>query len=132
MIGAISNVSFKGEADLINAPGKYSIQPRTEEMPADSFEKKSNKAAVAAGVGALALIAAAVGLGYAVKTGKIAKVENADAIEKTYDKLKAKATNLAVSIGEQVNKCYDNTIGKWFGKKAEQTAEAVEEAAEKA
>ena len=132
MIGAISNVSFKCEADLINAPGKYSIPPKTEEMPADSFEKKSNKGAIAAGVGAAAILAAVAGLGYAVKSGNLTKIENTDAIQETTKKLWAKAKNIGFSIGEQANKLYDNTIGKLFSKSAEKAAEGAEQAAEKA
>ena len=134
MIGAISNVSF-GEAtaqDLINSPGKYSVQPKIADTPADSFESESSKSSnkkglIAAGTALVVALAAFAGLGYAVKSGKLTKIENTEAIEGTFKKLWAKTKNVGFSIGEYAEKCYNNTLGKWFNK-SEDMKVAVENA----
>ena len=120
MISAVRNVSFGESAqDLINAEGKYNAQPKIEDMPADSFEsKKSNKAAAAAGIGALALLAAAAGLGYAVHNDKFAKVAAEEIKDmKLGSKIWAYTKNAGHYVGEKADALY-----KWcasFFKSAE-------------
>lgn len=136
MIGAIQSVNFKGNEDLINAPGKFTSEPKIADMPNDSFEKKSNNAAVAAGIGAVALLATALGLGYAVSKGhiKINKIEKAEieGMTSTWDKYWAKTKNLGNSALEQLGNLYNNTLGKLFGSASKKAEGAVEEAAESA
>ena len=123
MIDAVSNVNFRGDvagADLINAPGKYSVQAPVADMPADSFEKsgekKSHKGLKAFIGTALVALAAFAGLGYAVKNGKLSKVEIKEG-ESFFKTLWPKTKNLAVTIGEKAQSCYE-TVASWFGKKA--------------
>lgn len=137
MISAISNVSFKGDApatgavgqnynDLISSPGKYSANaqeqkaPQGDQVDLSTKKEKSNKTGIIIGsvIGALAL--AWIGLGIAVGKGKLVKSEGADL------KFTEKAKNVFFAIGDSAKKAYDNTLGKWFGKKAaETTADAT-------
>lgn len=138
MINAVSSVSFKGEADkdmssLINSPGKFSAAPAATVAPeADKVDfsttKKKDKNNTAAVVGGtLATLAALwIGLGVAVSKGKLDNWKLAQGQEGWG----AKAKDLVYKFGESAQKAYDATLGKWFGKKAEKTAEAAGEAAE--
>lgn len=132
MVNSVSGVSFRGDTaavsnqDLINAPGKYTT---TAEIPADSFEKegvpkKSRKKGIIATLG-LAL-AAFAGLGWAVKTGKLKKVE---APEGFFKKAWSYVQNAAHWVGEKAGKCWDSVRGL-FGKKSDDLAEAAEKAAD--
>ena len=131
MISSISNnVHFRGEAvsaqDLINSPGNFSAN-----IPADKpdtfekapFEEENNeKSYLPAIIGtAVAALAAFVGLGVAVKKGKLEKVEVAEA-DSFFKKLWTRTKNVGFSIGEAAGKCYDK-IAKLFGKETEKVAE---------
>ena len=125
MIDAVSRVSFRGDnADLINAPGKFSAS--VPDMPADSFEKtgekKSNKGVKIAIATAIAALVALAGLGYAARTGKLAKVEIKDDAG-FFGKALAKIKNAAAQVGEFVNnKCYN----KIFSEKVAEVVEGAE------
>ncbi len=138
MISAVSSVSFRGEAgaqkdlnSLINDPGKFSSaapaqttaqqQPKADEAVFSTKDEKgkNNTAKIIAGVvGALALVW--IGLGYAVghKGSQWTKIEAPEGITQ-------KCKNFFYAIGESAVKTYDNTLGKWFGKKAGDAAEAA-------
>lgn len=141
MISAISNVSFKGDApateavgqnynDLINSPGKYSANaqeqkaPQGDQVDLSTKKEKSHKTGIIIGsvIGALAL--AWIGLGIAVGKGKLVKIEGADL------KFGDKCKNFFHTIGNSAKKSYDSTLGKWFGKKADDAAAVVTEGAE--
>lgn len=132
-IGAVRNVSFGDSAqDLINAEGKYTAQAPLEEIPADSFEKKSNKGAVTAGVTAAVLLAAAAGLGYAVSKGKIdlSKLKVAEADMKDigfFKKAWAHSKNITATCLEKLGTAYDS-VAKFFTKKADEVAKDAEKA----
>lgn len=132
MINSVSNVSFKANPDLA-APGKFSAQPALTEMQPDSFEseKKSSKAGLAAGLSVAALLGAFVGLGYAVKNGKLEKIAKEAMPEGFMNKAWAHIKNFGATIGEYGKKCI-TTVEGWFGKKGEKVAEAVQEGAEQA
>lgn len=130
MISSVSNVSFKGDvapnAELINAPSQFSTAP---EIPADSFEKEGlgeedKSSSVKKGLIGTALVALATfaGLGYAVKNGKISKVEIP--AEGIFAKAKAYAQNAAHKVGSWAESCWNWAAGL-FGKteKAATTAE---------
>lgn len=126
MINSVSNVSFKANsAELLSAPGKFSQTPVAKtDAPADEFVgKKKSKAPAVMTTLALAL-AAFIGLGVAVKKGKLAKVENAEGFM-------AKIKNVGASIGGAAESCWNKITGI-FGKKGEKVAEAVEEVVETA
>lgn len=131
MIDAVSKVSFLGETvgaqDLINAPGKFTAQAPIPAATTDSFEKtnidedkKSGNGLVAAISTAIAAIAIFAGLGYAVKTGKLEKVDLAKT-EGFFNKALARIKNAGVYIGEKANNCYESTLGKWFSREAKDT-----------
>lgn len=143
MINAVSSVSFRGDVgakkdlnSLINDPGKFSSaapaqtaaqqQPKADEaiLSNKPEKEKNNTGKIIAGVvAALALVW--IGLGYAVgrKGSQWTKIENPEGITQ-------KCKNFFYDIGESAVKAYDNTLGKWFGKKAEDATEAAENAAE--
>ncbi len=134
MIKAVSGISFKNDATkdinaLINSPGKYSAaNASTSQAPqgdrADISSSKNNEEKSNTGLvigGTLAALAAIwVGLGIAVSKGKLAdwKIESPDGWG-------AKLKNFVYSVGESAKKAYDNTLGKWFGKKADDAADAT-------
>lgn len=133
MIKAVSGISFKNDANkdinaLINSPGKFSATSAPSAPQAsvadetDSFDKeeKSNTALKVGGTLA-ALAAIWIGLGIAVGTGKLATWK-ADGIKSGWG---AKLKNVVYQIGESAKKAYDGTLGKWFGKKADDAAEAT-------
>jgi len=139
MINAVSGVSFKGEGDkdlnaLINSPGKFSAAPAATMAPAadkvdlstsNGKKEKNNTAAVVGGTLA-ALAAVWVGLGIAVGKGKLADWKLAEGVQDAG--WGAKAKNLVYKIGESAKKAYDSTLGKWFGKKADDAAKASDDA----
>lgn len=135
-VGAIRNVSFGDSAqDLINSEGKYSAQAPIADMPADSFEKKSNKGAIAAGIAGAGLLAAAAGLGYAVSKGhiKLDKIRVAEEelgkIDSSFGKAWAHVKNFAATCLEKLQGGYE-TVAGWFTKSGEKVAANAEEAAE--
>lgn len=110
----VSGVNFRGNP-ILEREGKYSSQPqqaetKTPDMPPDNFEKpkKKNKGLKAFlwTVGVLA--AAAIGLGVAVKKGKLDTVQ---APAGWLDHTK----NFFANIGKGVVKAYDNTV-EWATK----------------
>ena len=125
MINSVSNISFKNNQDLINSPGQFAASAPKMDAAPDEFvsEKKKSKAPLALGTALVVALATFAGLGYAVKSGKLAKVENAEKFMDKYIK------NPAVSVGEAAEKCWNKITGL-FSKKAEQTAEAAETAAQ--
>lgn len=134
-VGAVRNVSFGESAqDLINAEGKYTAQAPLEEMPSDSFEKKSNKGAIAAGTAVVGLLALAGGLAYAAKHGKLNDwhVEDLSAVKD--NKIMAHIKEYTYQAAEKCKKGYDWIASK-FSSKAEnatqKTEEIVDEAAKK-
>ncbi len=122
MINSVSNISFKSNQDLINSPGQFASPSAKMEAAPDEFvtEKKKSKAPVTLATLAILALAGFGGLGYAVKSGKLAKVEGA---EKFMDKVK----NFGFSIGEAAEKCWNKITGL-FSKKAEQTSETAAKA----
>ena len=143
MIYAVSSVSFRGDVgakkdlnSLINDPGKFSAsapaqaapqQPKSDEAAFSTKpeKEKNNTGKIIAGVvAALALVW--IGLGYAVgrKGSQWTKIENPEGITQ-------KCKNFFYDIGESAVKAYDNTLGKWFGKKAGEPAEGAAEGASK-
>lgn len=129
MIDAVSKVSFRGDAgaDLINAPGKYSVPAQVTEMPADSFEttgeKKSKKGLKAfLATAAIALLAFA-GLGYAVKSGKLTKVDEIVKDANFYTRAVYHIRNAAAKVGGWAESCYYSIAGL-FGRKTEFTRAA--------
>lgn len=129
MINSVRNVSFGTGADIIGQPGKYSSQPASSidmSMPSDTFEKKSHTGRNLLITG-LVLLGGFLGLGFAVKKGKLAKLEELP--EGFFKKNWARVKNFAATIGEYGEKTI-NKVGKLFSKKsAEKTAEAAENAA---
>jgi len=134
MIKAVSGISFKNDATkdmnaLINSPGKYSSAPagasqapqgdRADISSSKKDEEKSNTGLIIGGTIA-ALAAIWIGLGIAVGKGKLAdwKIESPDGWG-------AKLKNFVYTVGESAKKAYDNTLGKWFGKKADDAADAA-------
>lgn len=130
MIDSISSVSFKANdmQNLIGAPGQF---PAVAQQPAvDSFvregeeEEKSSNTGLKVLLGtAIASLAAFIGLGYAVKSGKLTKVEVPT--EGALAKVMAHIKNFGVTVGEKAESCY-KTIAGWLGrgeKAAEQVAE---------
>ena len=134
MISAVSNVSFRGDAgaDLISAPGKFSAQAPVADMPADSFEstgeKKSKKGLKAALITAGLALAAFVGLGYAVKSGKLKHVDIAEG-DGFFKSLWTRTKNVGAKIGGWAESCY-NTVAGWFGHEGKKAADAAEAATE--
>ncbi|MBR5555899.1 hypothetical protein IKU74_07800 [bacterium] len=137
MIKAVSSVSFKGENDkdmssLINSPGKFSSAPAatTQAPAADKVEfstdkKEKNNTGLVIG-GTLATLAALwIGLGIAVGKGKMDSWKLAEGQEGWGAKLK----DYVYKFGESANKAYDATLGKWFGKKADDAAKVGDDAA---
>ena len=122
MINSVSNISFKSNQDLINSPGQFASPSAKMEAAPDEFvtEKKKSKAPATLATLAILALAGFGGLGYAVKSGKLAKVEGA---EKFMDKVKI----FGFSIGEAAEKCWNKITGL-FSKKAEQTAETAAKA----
>ena len=125
MISAISGISFKGETvnaqDLINSPGQFTTIPQ-QEIPADSFEKvvdekKSSKKGLKIAIGtAIAALAAFAGLGYAVHSKHLEKVDIP--AEGFLNKSTAYIKNAAFKIGDAADSCY-KWVAKLFGRKAE-------------
>lgn len=122
MINSVSGVSFRSNQDLISAPGRYSQQPANSlAMEADSFEmagaeKKKSKKGLWAALGTAAVaIGALVGLGYAVKSGRIKAVEVP--AEGFIAKAKAHLTNAANKVGTWGETCINKVAG-WIGKGA--------------
>lgn len=120
MINSVSGVSFRSNPDLISAPGKYSQQPANiPMMEADSFEmagaekKKSKKGLWAALGTAAVVIGGLIGLGYAVKSGKLSAVEVP--AEGFIAKAKAHVINAANKVGTWGETCI-NTVAGWIGK----------------
>lgn len=132
MISAVSSVSFRGEGspDIINAPGKFSAQPSVANIPADSFEKNEEKKGgwkALLGVAIVAL-AAFAGLGYAVKSGNLAKVEAKDLENaKFFEKAWAYTKNAGFWVGEKAQSCYEGIAGL-FKKEAKDVAANTEQA----
>lgn len=136
MINSVSNVGFRGvnnAQDLINSPGVYSNS--IPDMPADSLdisraempqEKKSNTGVIVLVGTLIAGLAAFAGLGYAVKSGKLAKVEVPT--EGMFAKAWAHVKNAGVTVGESAGKCWD-TVAGWFGRGSKKAADATENAA---
>lgn len=122
MISAVNGVSFRGNdvQDLINSPGQYAVA-KTSELPADSFEKKS-KAPLAAGITALAALAAFAGLGYAVHNHHLEKIGKEMMPEKFFEKSWAYIKNTGHMVGEFAEKCY-KTVAGWFGKEVKLASE---------
>lgn len=135
MISAVSNVNFRGEGaqDIINAPGKFSVQPSVKDMPADSFEKSGKKSHTGLKLIATALIAAGafLGLGYAAKSGKLGKLEKIEIEEgaKFLDKAMAKIKNAGIWVGEKAKNSYEAVAGLFNkgAKAAEKSAKDFEE-----
>jgi hypothetical protein len=133
MISAVSNVSFRGEgsSDIINAPSKYSAQPSAINPPADSFEKadKEKKSGWKALLGvAIVALAAFAGLGYAVKTEKLVKVE-AKELENAgfFGKVGAYIKNAGYWVGEKAQSCYEGVAGL-FSKETKEAAKPTADA----
>jgi hypothetical protein len=120
MISSVSGISFRSN-DLINSPSKYSVTAQTKPMISKSFDnedfdnKKSHIGTTLLATGAVAL-ATFAGLGYAVKTGHLEKVNIAEG-EGFFNTLWPKTKNLAYTIGEKAQTCWE-TVAGWFGKKA--------------
>lgn len=130
-VSAVRNVSFGESAqDLINAEGKYTAQAPLEEMPSDSFEKKSNKGAIAASASAIGLLAAAAGLAYAAKHG-IDKwhVEDLKAVKD--NKILAHIKEYTYQAAKKCEEGYD-WVASLFSRKAEKPVEAAQDGAEAA
>lgn len=135
MISAVSGVNFRGEKtdfnSLINQPGKYAAgapasqpaQPEGDKADLSTRvpeEEKSNTGKVIGGIiGALALVW--IGLGIAVGRKALTHVDAPEGFAQ-------KAKNFFYTIGESAKKAYDSTLGKWFGKKADEVVDAGEEA----
>ncbi len=135
MISAVSGVNFRGEKtdfnSLINQPGKYAAgapasqpaQPEGDKAELSTSvpkEEKSNTGKIIGGIiGALAL--AWIGLGIAVGRKALTHVDAPEGFAQ-------KAKNFFYTIGESAKKAYDSTLGKWFGKKADEVVDAGEEA----
>jgi len=119
MISPVSNrLSFRGNEDLFNSPGKFTVQ--NQEVKKDFNEKRfdesnnKKKVWVPVTIGALALLAGFIGLGYAVRKGNLKHVDVSE-VEGTFSKLWTRCKNIGHTIGETADKCYSNTFGKWFG-----------------
>ena len=135
MISAVSGVNFRGEKtdfnSLINQPGKYAAgapasqpaQPEGDKAELSTSvpkEEKSNTGKIIGGIiGALALVW--IGLGIAVGRKALTHVDAPEGFAQ-------KAKNFFYTIGESAKKAYDSTLGKWFGKKADEVVDAGEEA----
>ncbi len=108
MLNSVSGVSFRGNP-ILEREGKFTQtqqpQAKTPEMPADSLEKpkKKNKGLKAAlwTVGVLA--AAAIGLGVAVKKGKLNTLEAPEG-------LLAHTQNFFAKAGKYVADAYDSVV----------------------
>lgn len=132
MINSVSGVSFRGDipsnAELINSPGQFSSAP---EYQPDSFEKEGlgeeNKSSSGKkGLIGTALVALAsfVGLGYAVKIGKLKEFKMPDDAG-FFTKIRGYAQNAVHKVGEWGEACW-NKIAGWFGK-SEKAAEGAAE-----
>ncbi len=113
MISAVSNVNFGNTGIDLSAPGKFSIAPH----PNYSVEEpKSGKKGLKT-VLALAVIALGgfIGLGYAVKNGKLAK--STEIPEGFFKKSWTKIKDFGFTIGESGQSFIERVQG-WFGKKA--------------
>lgn len=135
MISAVSGVNFRGEKtdfnSLINQPGKYAAgapasqpaQPEGDKAELSTSvpkEEKSNTGKVIGGIiGALALVW--IGLGIAVGRKALTHVDAPEGFAQ-------KAKNFFYTIGKSASDAYDKTLGKWFGKKADEVVDAGEEA----
>ena len=127
----VSAVNFGNAQDLISREGKYtqSTQPKNTDIFTDKFEKTEKKKstglkAVLWTIAGLAVIAG--GLGWAVKNGKLHKIEKADGI---LDKCK----KIGFTIGDKVAKGFDTAIdfckGLWNrirGNKADTAPDAAQ------
>lgn len=104
----VSGVSFGNKA-ILEREGKYTQanqpQPKTPEMPADSFGKPKKKhTGLKAFLGTLAVVAAATGtLIWAAKAGKLSKIE---APKGFMDHAK----NFISNAGDTVTKVYDDVV----------------------
>lgn len=126
MISSVSNISFKSNAqDLINSPGAFATQAPKAEAAADEFVgKKKSKSAAGLITTLVVALAAFAGLGYAVKSGKLTKVENAEKFMDKYIK------NPAAKVGGWAETCWNKITGLFGGKKAaEKAADAAQDAA---
>ena len=104
----VSAVNFGNAQDLISREGKYtqSSQPKNTDIFTDKFEKTEKKKST--GLKAVlwtiaGLAAIAVTLGWAVKSGKLSKVEKAEGI---LDNVK----KIGFTIGDKAAKCFDTVI----------------------
>ena len=134
MIGSVSNVNFKGidnSQDFINKPGAFSSTPN---IPNDSVELSTKEEDKKSNTGVKVLIgtliagpAAFAGLGYAVKSGKLAKVEIPT--EGMFAKAWAHVKNAGVTVGKWAEKCWD-TVAGWFGNRGAETVKDTTKNAE--
>ncbi len=145
MISAVSSVSFRGEGGsqvskdlnaLINEPGKFSSaaapaaaqaqqQPQSDiaDLSVKPEKEKNNTGKIIGGViGALALVWIALGYAVGRKGSQWTKIDAPEGITQ-------KAKNFFYAIGESAVKTYDNTLGKWFGKKADDASKGATEGA---
>lgn len=139
MINSVSKINFcaadavSNAQDLLSSPGQFSAAAPIPENVPDSFEKQgaeektskktATKAIIAA---AVATVAAFAALGYAVKSGKLNKVNTAET-EGFFSKAWAHVKNAGYTVGDFAGKCWDKTIGKLIGSgAAEKVAEATE------
>lgn len=127
----VSAVNFGNAQDLISREGKYtqSSQPKNTDIFTDKFEKTEKKKST--GLKAVlwtiaGLAAIAVTLGWAVKSGKLHKIEKADGILDQGKKI-------GFTIGDKVAKGYDTAAdfckGLWNrirGNKADTAPDAAQ------
>ena len=141
MISAVSGVNFRGEKtdfnSLINQPGKYAAgapasqpaQPEGDKAELSTSvpkEEKSNTGKVIGGIiGALALVWIGLGIAVGHKGSKWTKLDAPEGLAQN-------AKNFFYNIGKSASDAYDSTLGKWFGKKADDAANTAEEASTKA
>lgn len=123
---SVSEVNFGNAQNLISREGKYTAQqPKHADIIADKFEKtgkKKNTALKSVLWTVAGLAAVAAGLGWAVKGGKLAKIEGP---EKILDHVK----NFGYTIGDKVVKSYEYATAwcvNMFKRCSHKTAEAVE------
>lgn len=113
MISSVSSVNFGNSPIDLSSPGKFSQAQAAKAEPDAFVGKKKSKAPVSLATLAIVALAGFAGLGYAVKSGRLAKVEGA---EKFMDKLK----NVGASIGEAAQNCWNKVKGL-LSKKSEAT-----------
>ena len=138
MISAVSGVNFRGNTEktdfnnLINQPGKYAAgasasqpaQPESSDkadLSTSAPEKEKNNTGKVIGgiIGALALVW--IGLGIAVGRKALTHVDAPEGFAQN-------AKNFFYTIGKSASDAYDKTLGKWFGKKADDAAEVKQDA----